>query len=732
MSQTQYSLFGATSVGVGAIVGGGILVLGCLSLTVTGPSALLAFALNGVVAVVTAYTLAQMTKVFPESGGIYVFSKRILSVSAGFSFGWLLWFAHLVTGLLYAVGFSAFLTEAVSGLSLALFAIDTSVLQGSTFQFLFSAIVVGGYSLRLVRGAGGGLFWENLGKLFVLGTLIVVGLIVALLSPQEISREDFSPFFANGLSGLGAAMGLTFIALQGFEVIPSVAGEVKDPKQNVPRAMYFSLAIALAIYLPLLFVVIGLGSTAPVGAWCKEQGDTCFAQAAFNYMGSLGYWLVVVAALFSTLSALSANLLSATKLVQQMARDRTLPRIFSQPYGSSEAPVVAIFTNMGIILAVLGLIRTVETAGAAASLVFLVTYAMSHWLGYVLVRRQMPQGQNEVPNRILGLPQLLGGLSCLCLAAFQAITQPEAGLIAFLWLLIGITIYRTHFHNQALVVDSFDQALRPELMGYRGHTPFVLVPITNPSTAPALVSIAHALAAREAGRVLLFKAVNVPANASDDAIQKELSAASEVLNVALLASLQASPSPAETLLTVSTNPWREIARVAKQHRCRSLVLGVNRLNTTSLESLLRDLRGHVALLSAPDNWNISSAKRILVPVAGGTQHDSLRAQVLGTLVRSGVESIDFVAILSETASSKEEQEAIRTLELRIEDETQGNGSARVLRKQAIVEGIIEEAEDYNLLILGLRRSADGQIDFGTVATEVSRQSACPTLIIGQS
>ena len=104
-------------------------------------------------------------------------------------------------------------------------------------------------------------------------------------------------------------MGLTFIALQGFEVIPAVAGEIKDPKRNVPKAMYLSLGIALLIYVPLLLVVISLG--VPEGeatsAWCQEQGDTCFANAARGYMGNLGYWTVVIAALFSTLSAFTKS-----------------------------------------------------------------------------------------------------------------------------------------------------------------------------------------------------------------------------------------------------------------------------------------------------------------------------------------------------------------------------------------------------------------------------------------
>jgi amino acid transporter len=78
-------LFGATMVGVGAIVGGGILALAGAAFAATGPSALLAFALNGVIAMLTALSFAEVASKFPESGGTYTFSKKVLSIEAAFA-----------------------------------------------------------------------------------------------------------------------------------------------------------------------------------------------------------------------------------------------------------------------------------------------------------------------------------------------------------------------------------------------------------------------------------------------------------------------------------------------------------------------------------------------------------------------------------------------------------------------------------------------------------------------
>ena len=70
--ERKISLVGATSIGVGAIVGGGILALAGAAFATTGPAAMVAFALNGVIAMLTAFSFAEMASKFPESGGIYL------------------------------------------------------------------------------------------------------------------------------------------------------------------------------------------------------------------------------------------------------------------------------------------------------------------------------------------------------------------------------------------------------------------------------------------------------------------------------------------------------------------------------------------------------------------------------------------------------------------------------------------------------------------------------------
>ena len=76
-------------------MGGGILALAGVAFATTGPAAMLAFAVNGLSAMLTALSLGEMASKFPESGGTYAFSRKVLSIEAAFAVGWIVWYASL-------------------------------------------------------------------------------------------------------------------------------------------------------------------------------------------------------------------------------------------------------------------------------------------------------------------------------------------------------------------------------------------------------------------------------------------------------------------------------------------------------------------------------------------------------------------------------------------------------------------------------------------------------------
>ena len=168
-TERSIGLVGATGIGVGAIVGGGILALAGLAFATTGPGALAAFALNRIIALLTALSFAEMAVAFPESGGTYTFAKKVLSVEAAFIVGWVVWMASIVAGVLYALGFAAYAQFALEQLWAALIGTSPDWLLGSTALLVMSIGATAFYGFSLSQKAGGGRQWATLGKVLVFG-----------------------------------------------------------------------------------------------------------------------------------------------------------------------------------------------------------------------------------------------------------------------------------------------------------------------------------------------------------------------------------------------------------------------------------------------------------------------------------------------------------------------------------------------------------------------------------
>ena len=144
-------------------------------------------------------------------------------------------------------------------------------------------------------------------KVVIIGIFIVSGMFVIFGDPVRF--ENFQPFAPNDIIGIVSAMGLTFIAFEGYEIIVQAGEEVKDPRKNIPRAVFLSLAIVVPIYMLVAFVVIGAVDP-PEGRliheWLGDLGEIGIARAADQFM-PLGLFLIMVGGLLSTMSALERD-----------------------------------------------------------------------------------------------------------------------------------------------------------------------------------------------------------------------------------------------------------------------------------------------------------------------------------------------------------------------------------------------------------------------------------------
>jgi amino acid transporter/nucleotide-binding universal stress UspA family protein len=728
-------LWGAVGLGVAAIVGGGILILGGVAFEATGPSAVLAFGLNGFLAILTVFSFAEMSAAFPESGGTYVFSKKVLSIKAAFGVGWIIWFASIVAAVLYALGAGFFIAIAINRIWESY---TGTVLEWVNTGFTATVIAVIAtliYTKMLFnkQTSGGNLI--NIGKLAVFLILIIGGgWYISTQSVLDIV-DDYTPFFTEGGFGLLQAMGYTFIAYHGFDLIAAVGGEVKDPERNIPRAMFISLIVAIVIYVLFMLVItvaaVGPGESIAQVSSADPEAIVMFAAEA--YMGKFGLWLVIIAGILSMLSALYANLLGASHIAFSMAKDRTLPRALGKVDKDWGTPVKAILATAAVLVITIIIIPDVAIAGAASSLIFLISFAIAHWISILSRLRSDPK---DLPFKSPFFPLIpvVGILSCVGLAVFQGIKVPLAGVIMLVWLGLGGGLYYILFRRRARVVDASAEGYDPRLVSLRGRSPVVLVPIVNPSHAVPMVAVASALAPPITGRVLLLSVVRTPEDWNPETHPEKLNNTQRVLKESLSASFGLGLIP-EVLTTVATEPWDEIIRVSHAYSCESLLLGLTNLNEKSeerIEYVMNRVDSDVVVLRTTHMWRLSEVKKILVPVRGSGAQDELLARLLGSICRASNPEVTFLKVLPEDATWQQTDKARKALFQIAEDQVpHGQIKVVIVKNNNVSEELISHAQDSDLMIVGLQRFSRRHKEFGKLPLYIAQETDCPMLMISR-
>lgn len=316
------------------------------------------------------------------------------------------------------------------------------------------------------------------------------------------SKNNFTPFLPFGFSGVFSAMGFTFIALQGFDLIAAVAGEIEEPRKNIPKAMFFSLSIAVLIYIPMLVVIllVGVPENKSLMDFTRENPDTVIARAVELFLGGFGFWLVMVAGILCMVSAMLANLYAASRIAFSMSRDRTLPVYIEKVHKKTGSPYRAILVTGLIVCMILLTIKDVGTAGAVSSLIFLISFTIAH--GMCLIIRKRKKAITVLKRHFIRICQLL---ACFGLALYQGVAVPMAGVLTLVWLVLGFFCYLWLFHKRAMIVDAVNETTDPDLLELRGRSPLVLLPIGNPQNAYNLTTFAACLTPARVGRVFAFK-----------------------------------------------------------------------------------------------------------------------------------------------------------------------------------------------------------------------------------
>jgi amino acid transporter len=394
----QIGMVAAVSIGIGGMVGAGIFsILGVVA-QAAGNAMWLAFAIGGVVALLSTYSYAKLGATFPSAGGAVHFLVKSFGdgVLAG-GLNLFMWAGYIISLALYATAFggyaATFVTTAASPLLVKSLAVAAIVLL--TLLNAFGARLMGRWETVIVAV-----------KLAILVLFAAVGLWFirpGYLSP-ELWPESTSILFGAGV---------LFIGYEGFGLVTNAAGDMRDPRKMLPRALYTSVLLVIALYLAVSLTVTGNLSDYEI----EQSKDYALAEAAKPFLGQFGFRLIAIAALFSTASAINATLFGAANVCYMIARDGGLPAGLSRTEwrGATGGLVLTAVLVLAVML-------SFDLSGIAmmGSAAFLLIYAAVN-AGHLKVLKQTGA---SAPLVWLSLLTCLAMFVVLC--AYIAREQPRA------------------------------------------------------------------------------------------------------------------------------------------------------------------------------------------------------------------------------------------------------------------------------------------------------------------
>lgn len=507
-------LFDVTMIGVGAMIGAGIFGLTGIAAGEAGPvGLLLAFLLNGVVTSLTGLTYAELGAAYPQAGGGYAWVKEGLTRIFGFYAGWISWFSHSVACSLYAVLFGTFFAELleIAGLELgqnvAFFGLTSEQVAVKVLAVLAALLFI----IINVRGSSEtGLVGNiiTIFKIVVLGLLVVFGLRAMLNIPDWADNfwRDPGPL-PHGLGGIILAMGLTFVAFEGYEIIAQSGEEVKNPAHNVPRAIFIAIAVVVVVYLAVAFVSIGAlvqDSGLPNWMYLGENGERAMIETARAIM-PYGALIMILGGLASTTSALNATIYSSSRVSFAMGRDRDLPAIFGRIHPRNKTPHWAIWLS-GLLIILMAVLLPVTDVASGASITFLLLFLM---VNISLVRLRKRQPDLDRPFRVPFVPwlQYLSIAVQVVLAVELFKLSPIAWVATVFWLALGLLVYRQHGAVEEAAKEE-DTILLEETVASREYS--VLLPVASEAMARQLGRLASLFAQANHGELFALHVVDVP------------------------------------------------------------------------------------------------------------------------------------------------------------------------------------------------------------------------------
>lgn len=419
----------SVSLAVGGMVGGGIFaVLGVVAAT-AGTLAWLAFVASGLIAFCAGYSFVRLNSLLDEPAGPITYVARFTgnTTLAGMT-GWTFIIGYVGTMSLYAYAFGGYFVElvgvqSVAGVGLPLRPVVTLAavvvfvglnVLGARASGRTEDVLVGLKVLILfIFGVGGLYYGYSTGKL-----------------TSGLSNGGLSPLIAGAIA---------FVAFEGWELLAFDQDSIRDPEDTVRKAIYISIGFATFLY-----VIVAVVTTNLVGpSVIQQHAETSLAIAARPFLGSVGFLLISVAALFSTGSALNATLFSAARLSKKLVSNDFLP---CELTSAGDEPIRPLLV-LGGLTAGLSVLGSLNAISSFASFSFITLFGA---LSYLTFRHR----GDAVATTVVPAVGALGAVAAdAALAYHLATTEPGVFVTVLVLVVTVIGVELLYFEREPILAE---------------------------------------------------------------------------------------------------------------------------------------------------------------------------------------------------------------------------------------------------------------------------------------
>ena len=428
----EISLFMATMLVCGNMIGSGVFMLPSTLAQVSGPGAtIIAWILTTVGSILIAISFANLGTKYPSTGGAYHYTKEAFGDFAGFLSAWLYWNGSWI-------GNAAILVAITSYASVVF-----PALNNPTISIIFSSAVLWIFTLINISGV------KKAGKIQSFVTVFKIAffalfIIVAFLNFDSVNILPLYPE-GKGLSTVPLAATSTLWAFIGLESATVAAGELKNPEKNVRKSTIYGLIISAAIYL-----LISIGSMGAMNNKELAQSSAPLTDILTNALGTQVGKILTIAVVICILGTIIGWLLSTARVAYAAGVDGVFPKFFGKINKKTGTPVNSLIFGSVLVNILLvmnfqkGMVDAFTFITILATLSYLPVYLLSISAEMMLAFKE----EKKFNFKIFIKKSILPLLAFVYVLWTIYGSGAETVMWGFILMLIGIPLYiYNHYKN---------------------------------------------------------------------------------------------------------------------------------------------------------------------------------------------------------------------------------------------------------------------------------------------